>query len=200
MERAKRSAPHVSRNTAPILEVLRQALPENGLVLEVASGSGEQSVAFARSFPKLLWQPTDPDKAALGSIAAWRESERPFNLLPPLALDAQEPGWPIASAEAIVCINMVHISPWEATQGLMRGAGRLLGTGGALFLYVPYRREGGPTATSNEAFDQSLKARDHRWGLRTVEAVTDEAGRNGLSVDRLVEMAANNLSLVFRRQ
>jgi SAM-dependent methyltransferase len=196
---ARRSAPHVARNTAPILDVLRETLPEKGLVLEVASGSGEQSLAFARAFPKLLWQPSDPDPAALASIQGWRESGGVFNLLPPVELDARAVGWPIASAEAIVCINMVHISPWEATEGLMRGAGRLLEPGAPLFLYGPYRRQGVPTAPSNETFDQSLKARDPRWGLRTVEEIAAEAERQGLKLERVVEMPANNLSLVFRR-
>jgi hypothetical protein len=122
----RRSAPHVQRNTVPILEVLRDVLPASGLVLEVASGSGEQGREFARAFPKLLWQPSDADPAALRSIEGWRKAEPLFNLLPPVALDAAAPGWPIASAEAVVCINMVHISPWAATEGLMQGAGRLL--------------------------------------------------------------------------
>lgn len=200
MTDARRSAPHVGRNTTPILEVLQEVLPEKGLVLEVASGSGEQSLAFARAFPKLLWQPSDPDLAALASIQGWRESGGLFNLLPPVQLDARAPGWTIASAEAIVCINMVHISPWEATAGLMRGAGRLLEPGAPLYLYGPYRRGGVPTAPSNESFDQSLKARDSRWGLRSVEEVSAEAERNGLTPDLLVEMPANNLSLVFRRR
>ena len=197
---ARRSAPHVARNTEPILEVLRETLPATGLVLEVASGSGEQSLAFARAFPKLLWQPTDPDPAALASIAAWLESEALFNLLPPLELDARAVGWPIASAEAIVCINMVHISPWAATEGLMQGAGRLLAPGAPLYLYGPYRQHGVETAPSNEAFDQSLKGRNPEWGLRNLEDLAAEAERNGLTLERVVPMPANNLSLVFRRQ
>jgi SAM-dependent methyltransferase len=197
---ARRSAPHVARNTGPILEVLRETLPATGLVLEVASGSGEQSLAFARAFSKLLWQPTDPDPAALASIAAWLESEALFNLLPPLELDARAVGWPIASAEAIVCINMVHISPWQATEGLMSGAGRVLEPGAPLYLYGPYRQQGVPAAPSNEAFDQSLKGRNPEWGLRNLEDLAAEAERNGLTLERVVPMPANNLSLVFRRQ
>ncbi len=195
----RRSAPHVARNTAPILEVLRRTLPEKGLVLEVASGSGEQSLAFARAFPELLWQPTDPDAAALASIAAWRDSEGLSNLLPPLELDAGAVDWPIDSAGAIVCINMVHISPWGATMGLMRGAERLLERGAPLYLYGPYRQQGVPTAPSNEAFDASLKSRNPEWGLRNLEDVAAEAERNGLTLERVVEMPANNLSVVFRR-
>ena len=199
MTDARRSAPHVARNTAPILEVLREVLPPKGLVLEVASGSGEQSLAFARAFPKLLWQPSDPEPVALASIRGWRDSEATFNLLPPVELNAQAVGWPIASAEAIVCINMVHISPWAATEGLMRGAARVLEPGAPLYLYGPYRRKGVPTAPSNEAFDQSLKARDPQWGLRNLEDVAAEAERHGLKLERVVEMPANNVSLVFRR-
>jgi hypothetical protein len=195
----RRSAPHVARNSAAILEVLRDVLPAKGLVLEVASGTGEQSLAFARAFPKLLWQPSDPDPAALASIKAWQDAEPSFNQLPPVKLDARAAGWPIASAEAIVCINMVHISPWEATRGLMRGAGRVLEPGAPLYLYGPYRQQGVPTAPSNEDFDRSLKARDADWGLRHVEDVAAEAEANGLALEHMVVMPANNLSLVFRR-
>ncbi|MDP8914842.1 MAG: class I SAM-dependent methyltransferase [Pseudomonadota bacterium] len=199
MTDARRSAPHVGRNTGPILEVLRRTLPERGLVLEVASGSGEQSVAFARAFPKLLWQPSDPDPAALASIKAWRDSEALFNLLPPVELDARAAGWPIASAEAIVCINMVHISPWSATEGLMHGAGRLLEAGAPLYLYGPYRQSAVETAASNEAFDQSLRSRNPEWGLRNLEDVAAEAERHGLVLERTIPMPANNLSVIFRR-
>lgn len=199
MTDARRSAPHVGRNTGPILEVLREILPERGLVLEVASGSGEQSAAFARAFANLLWQPSDPDPAALASIQAWRDSEAVLNLLPPLELDARSADWPIASAEAIVCINMVHISPWEATEGLMRGAGRLLNAGAPLYLYGPYRQEGVETAASNEAFDQSLKGRNPEWRLRKLEDVAAEAERHGLVLEHTTPMPANNLSVVFRR-
>ena len=199
MTDARRSAPHVSRNTGPILEILRRILPERGLVLEVASGSGEQSVAFARAFPKLLWQPSDPDPAALVSIQAWRDSEALFNLLPPVELDARAGGWPITSAEAIICINMIHISPWSATEGLMHGAGRLLEAGAPLYLYGPYRQAGVKTAASNEAFDQSLRSRNPEWGLRKLEDVAVEAERHGLVLERSMCMPANNLSAIFRR-
>jgi hypothetical protein len=197
---ARRYAPHVARNTGPILEALRETLPEKGLVLEVASGSGEQSAAFARAFPKLLWQPSDPDPAALASIDAWRQSEALFNLLPAIELDARATGWRIASAEAIVCINMVHISPWSACLGLIHGAGRLLEPGMPLYLYGPYRQASVETAPSNEAFDQSLKSRNPEWGLRNLEDVAGEAERHGLALERAVPMPSNNLSLIFRRR
>ena len=199
MTDARRSAPHVGRNTGPILEALRKTLPEQGLVLEVASGSGEQSAAFARAFPKLLWQPSDPDPAALASIQAWRDSEALLNLLPPVELDACLANWPIASAQAIVCINMVHISPWSATEGLMHGANRLLETGAPLYLYGPYRQAGIETAASNEAFDQSLRSRNPDWGLRQLEDVAAVAERHGLVLERTMAMPANNLSVMFRR-
>ena len=199
MSEARRSAPHVARNTAPIVEVLRDVLPAKGLVLEVASGSGEQSAAFAQAFPKLLWQPSDPDPDALASIEAWREDLGIFNLLPPVRLDASAIGWPIASAEAILCINMVHISPWSATEGLMRGAGRLLEPGAPLYLYGPYRQREVETEPSNEAFDHSLKSRNADWGLRNLEDVVAAAGQNGLALERAVPMPANNLSVIFRK-
>jgi hypothetical protein len=195
----KRVAPATERNREPIAAVLREVLPERGTVLEIASGSGEHAVYFAGLFPHLLWQPSDPDPEALESIRAWRGEAGLGNLLEPLRLDAAAETWPIASADAILCVNMVHISPWAATEGLMRGAGRLLIGGAPLLLYGPYRRAGMPTAPSNEAFDESLRARDTRWGLRELEAVAAEAAAGGLALDRVEPMPANNLTLVFRK-
>lgn len=195
----RRSAPHVARNAGPIAEILAGILPERGLVLEVASGTGEHILHFAEEFPKLLWQPSDPEPAALRSIEAWRAESGLFNLLPAVSLDARAAEWPVPRADAILCINMIHISPWSATTGLMRGAGRLLGEGAPLYLYGPYRRADAETAPSNEAFDESLKERDPAWGLRELEEVAAEAGKNGLAVDRIVEMPANNLSVIFRK-
>ncbi len=199
MSDARRSAPHVARNAGPIAEVLHRILPARGLVLEIASGSGEHALHFAREFPKLLFQPSDPEPAALRSIEAWRTEEGLFNLLPPVALDARAAEWPVAAADAILCINMVHISPWSATQGLMRGAGRLLAQSAPLYLYGAYRQAGVETAPSNEAFDESLRARDPAWGVRDLEEVVAEAEKNGLRLDEAVPMPANNLSVVFRR-
>jgi hypothetical protein len=195
----RRSAPHVVRNAAPIAGVLRTVLPARGLVLEVASGTGEHALHFARAFPTLTWQPSDPDPAALGSIEAWRNGADLPNLLPPIELDARRPDWPIDAADAILCINMVHISPWAASLGLLDGAARLLGEHAPLILYGAYRRAGVPTAESNEAFDRSLRARDPEWGLRQLEDVAAEAARRGLDLERVVEMPANNLTVVFRR-
>ena len=195
----RRSAPHVGRNAMLISEVLRGLLPERGLVLEVASGTGEHALHFARTFPRLLWQPSDPDPVALSSIEAWRAEAELFNLLPPVALDVRAAEWPVQKADAILAINMVHISPWSATAGLMRGAGRLLAVGAPLYLYGAYRQAGVATASSNEAFDLSLRTRDPEWGLRDLEDVVAEAKKNGLDLDRVVSMPANNLSVVFRR-
>jgi SAM-dependent methyltransferase len=194
----RRWAPATLRTREPILAVLRQVLPVTGLVLEVASGTGEHAVHFARALPALRWQPTDPEPEALRSITAWASAERLPNLLPPLDLDAASDAWPVDAVEAVVCINMVHISPWEATEGLIRGAGRILATGGPLYLYGPFRRPGEPLQPSNAAFDMGLKLTDPRWGLRELDAVEVCAATNGLVLERVVAMPANNLSLVFR--
>lgn len=196
---ARRHAPATERNREPILELLRSILPASGTVLEIASGTGEHAIHFARALPGLVWRPSDPDPAALGSIRAWAEAAKLGNLRPPLLLDAAAPEWPITAADAMLCINMVHISPWEATVGLMAGAARLLAKGAPLYLYGPYRRAGVPTAPSNEAFDASLKARDSRWGLRDLETVVALAAGQGLVLDSVIDMPANNLSVVLRR-
>lgn len=193
------SSPAVARNTGPILHVLRDVLPPAGTVIELASGSGEHALAFARAFPHLLWQPSDADPAALASIEAWR-AEGPANLLPPVQLDAASRAWPLDRADALVCINMVHISPWATTLGLLDGGARLLPPGAPLYLYGPYRRAGIPTAPSNEAFDASLKARNSEWGLRELGDVRAEAERRGFGLDHVVEMPANNLSVLLRRR
>jgi hypothetical protein len=195
----RRLAPHVARNSGPIVDVLRDILPDNGIVLEIASGSGEHVLAFARAFPRILWQPSDADPVALRSIDAWRGAEELPNLLAPVRLDSTSEGWPVARADAVLCINMVHISPWAATVGLMRGAGRVLGDGCPLYLYGAYRRDGFETAPSNEAFDASLRARNSEWGVRQLEDVVAEAEKNGFRLDRAVEMPANNLSVVLRK-
>jgi SAM-dependent methyltransferase len=193
-----RHAPATARNRDPILAVLRDILPASGLILEIASGTGEHVRHFAENMPGLDWQSTDPDPDALASIAAW--SDGLANIRPPLRLDASTPDWPVVQADAILCINMVHISPWAATEGLFAGAARLLPPAAPLYLYGPYRRAGVPTAPSNEAFDASLKERNPEWGLRWLEDVVALATRTGFIFDRLVEMPANNVSLVFRRE
>jgi SAM-dependent methyltransferase len=195
-----RVAPSTARNRDPILEVLRPRLPAAGLVLEIASGAGEHAAYNAAALPHLAWQPTDPDPDALASIAAWRDHAGLANLMAPLRLDASDPdAWPVERADAVVNINMVHISPWAATQGLVAGAARLLPDGGLLFLYGPYIEDGVQTAPSNLAFDESLRARNPAWGLRRLEDVADLAGTHGLSLAERIAMPANNLSLVFRK-
>lgn len=193
------TAPSVARNRDPILAVLRRVLPQAGLVLEVASGTGEHAVYFAAALPHLTWQPTDPDAQARKSIAAHRAASGLSNLLAPLALDAADPVWPIDQADAIVAINMVHISPWRATQGLMAAAGRILPRGGVLYLYGAYKENGAHTAPSNEAFDRDLRKRNPEWGVRDLEEVVELASINGLKLAERIPMPANNLSVVFRR-
>jgi SAM-dependent methyltransferase len=196
----RRSAPHVARNAEPIAEVLRNVLPDSGLVLEIASGTGEHALHFARAFPHLLWQPTDCDAIALRSVDAWRGAADLPNLLAPLPLDVAGERWPIEAADAILCINMIHISPWSATEGLMRGAGRLLAPGAPLYLYGAYRQERVEFAPSNEAFDRSLRSRNPEWGVRRLEDVVAEAGRHDLALESVTPMPANNLSVVLRRR
>lgn len=196
----KQFSPSAQRNREPIAEVLREVLPARGTVLEVGSGTGEHVVYFADAFPFLLWQPTDPDLTALLSIRAWVAESDALNLMPPLSLDASSHRWPVDAADAVICVNVLHISPWLATMGLMEGAARLLAPGAPLVLYGPYRRAGVPTAPSNEAFHASLKSRNLEWGVRDFEAVAAEAEACGFGFDRLYEMPANNLTLVFRRR
>jgi len=193
-----RTSPATARNRDPILAVLKSHLPKAGVVLEIAAGAGEHAVFNAAALPHLQWQPTDPASEALASIAAWREHAGLPNLLPPLALDASG-DWPVDRADAIVNINMIHISPWAATQGLMKGAGRILGVGGVLFLYGPYIESDVETAPSNLAFDLDLKARNPAWGIRHLDEVRALAGENGLELFERVVMPANNLSLIFRK-
>jgi SAM-dependent methyltransferase len=194
----KRHAPAAARNREPIAAILTEELPASGLVLEIASGTGEHAVHFARTYPHLIWQPSDPDADARESIAGWQEEAGLPNLLPPLALDAAAAQWPVERADAIVCINMVHISPPASAEGLLVGAERLLAPGSPLILYGSYLEEGVETAPSNLDFDRSLKARDPRWGLRQVAWIDELAGRHGLRRARRVAMPANNLTLVYR--
>jgi len=193
------ASPSVVRNRDPILTILRRVLPSTGMVLEIASGTGEHAVHFAAALPHLTWQPSDQDEQALRSIAAHRAVSGLPNLLAPLPLDAAGPDWPVERADAIVAINMVHISSWQATQGLMAGAGRVLPPGGVLYLYGAYKENGTHTAPSNEAFDADLKRRNPEWGVRDLEAVAELARGHGLALVERIPMPANNLSLIFRR-
>lgn len=192
-------APSAGRNRDAILAVLTDILPSSGLVLEIASGSGEHAVHFAGALPGLTFQPSDPSPDAVASIAAWTAEAGLGNILPPLVVDAAASDWPIAAADAIVCINMIHIAPWAATEGLFRHAGRLLKQGRPLYLYGPYRRPDRPLEPSNAAFDESLRGRDPAWGLRDLDAVTALGAINGFGLPEVIEMPANNLSVIFRK-
>ena len=196
---AQRSAPAALRNREPIAEVLRDWLPQAGLVLEIASGTGEHAAYFAERFPRLEWQPSDVHPDALASIAAWRDGAGLANLRAPIVVDASAAEWPVERADAVLSINMVHISPWQAALGLIDGAARILPPGGPLILYGPWLLVGVPTAPSNLAFDADLKRRDPSWGLRRVEEFAAAAGERGLELIATRAMPANNLMLLLRR-
>jgi len=190
---------HVARNREPILAVLRRYLPSRGLVLEVASGSGEHAAYFAQSFPALSWQPSDPDPQALASIAAHRADASLPNLLAPLLLDVTAAPWPIERADVVMCNNMIHIAPWVACEGLIAGAARVLPAGGMLYLYGPYKIDGRHTAPSNAEFDARLRSQNAAWGIRDLADVGQLAERHGFGPAETVPMPANNLSVIFRR-
>jgi hypothetical protein len=197
---AKGFAPAAERNREPILEVLRRVLPATGTVLEIASGSGQHAVFFSERLPQLRWQPSDPAADALRSIQAWVREEARENLLAPIDLDVRSEPWPVARADAMLCINMLHISPWEASEALFEGAQRLLSADAPLVTYGPYRVHGRHTAPSNAAFDQSLRSRDPRWGVRDIDELSALATRTGFFLDESVLMPANNMTLVWRRE
>jgi cyclopropane fatty-acyl-phospholipid synthase-like methyltransferase len=196
----RQHSPSVARNREPILAVLQRVLPPAARVLELASGTGEHAVFFAKALPGVSWQTSDPDLGAHASIAAWIEAEGVANVAAPRAIDVAAEAWGVDGPyDALVVINMIHISPWEATLGLMAGAGRLLCSGGLLITYGAYKRGGAHTAPSNETFDQWLKQRDRRFGVRDLEAVEAAAKAQGLALREIIDMPANNLMLVFER-
>lgn len=197
---AKLVAPAAARNRDAILALLRDILPQEGLVLEIASGSGEHVVHFAGALPRLVFQPSDPSPQARDSIAAWAAEAAFANIRPPLALDAAAPAWPEVAPDAIVCINMVHIAPWNAAEGLFRHGGARLAPGAPLYLYGPFKRPDRPLEPSNAAFDASLRERDAAWGLRDLSAITALAEASGFGPPGIAEMPANNLSLIFRKR
>ena len=186
------------RNREPILEVLRRVLPPVGLVLEIASGTGQHVAFFARALPALRWQPSDPSPAHLESIRAWCSGAD--NIAAPVALDVEAWPWPLTRADAILGINMIHIAPWSATEALFRGAARSLSSPGLLFLYGPFKREGEHTAESNQRFDERLRGEDPRWGVRDLVDVQSVAAAAGFAPPEIIPMPANNLSLVFRKK
>ena len=200
-EDARLYAPAAARNREPIFDVLRRHLPSRGLVLEVASGSGEHVAHFAQSSgPDLIFQPSDPDPSARASIDAWAAALDLGNIRPAIGLDATSDRWPLSYADVMLCINLIHIAPWAAAVGLMRGAAGILPIGGVLFLYGPFRRNGCHTAPSNEAFDRDLRTRNPAWGVRDLEAVAALAEAHGFAQPVVEEMPANNLSVIFLRQ
>jgi hypothetical protein len=197
---ARRSAPAALRNREPIAGVLSEWLPASGLVLELASGTGEHAAFFAGQFPDLDWQPSDVHPDALESIAAWREAAGLPNLRPPIAIDASSRNWPIERADALLSINMVHISPWASALGLLDGAARVLSPGAPLILYGPWLKDDIEPAPSNLQFDADLRRRDADWGLRRVEEFASAATGRGLELEQSRVMPANNLMLLFRRR
>ena len=191
--------PAPERNKAPILDVLQRVLPARGTVLEVASGTGQHVVHFASGLPALTWLPSDPQEDHRNSIRARVDEAGLANVVPPLALDVLDRPWPVRGCDAILCINMIHIAPWEATLALLGEAGRLLPAESPLYLYGPYRRDGRDTAPSNADFDADLRRRNPQWGVRNLEDVQRHAQAAGLALQEVVEMPANNLSVIFRR-
>jgi len=196
----RRVAPAAERNRGPILDVLSRVLPKAGVVLEIASGTGQHAVHFAAALPTVTWQPSDPDVASRASIDAWRKHASLANLNAPIALDVRSAPWPVPdSLAAIVCINMIHIAPWAAAVALFQGAGERLTADGVLFLYGPYKRDGAHTAPSNEAFDEQLRATNPAWGIRNMEDVVQLGRAADLWMEEAVPMPANNFCLIFRR-
>lgn len=195
----KSFAPAAERNRQPILDVLRRVLPHRGVVLEVASGTGQHARFFSERLTDLDWQPSDASTEALRSIGAWVDDAARPNLRAPVQLDVRWPTWPVDRADAVICINMIHISPWEASEALFRGAARLLPQDGPLITYGPYRLHGAHTAPSNAAFDESLRSRNSTWGVRDVDELTELAGQNGFSLASRFDMPANNMTLHWRR-
>ncbi|MGB3643354.1 MAG: DUF938 domain-containing protein [Mesorhizobium sp.] len=193
-------SPSAERNKGPIADVLKRVLPNHGTALEISSGTGQHVFYFAREMPHLTWQPTERDELSLQWIKQWMAAETLENILPPLHLDVTELPWQIGSAAAVVCLNMIHIAPWSATEGLIRGAETILGQGGILFLYGPYLRSGVQTSPSNMAFDNELRARNPDWGLRNVEDVTRCAVLHCFGQPEIHDMPANNLSVIFHKQ
>jgi SAM-dependent methyltransferase len=202
MDHHRLSAPATARNREPILDVLRRFVREGDHVLEIASGTGEHATYLAQRLPVASWQPTEPDDDSRASIDAWTAHLAADRVRPAIALDVtrSDAHWPADRADIVVCINMIHIAPWAACLGLLDGAATVLGAGGGgvLYLYGPYRRGGAHTAPSNAAFDESLRARDAAWGIRDLETVVQEAGARGFTLEDVVEMPANNLSVVLR--
>ena len=192
-------SPSAERNKGAIAGVLKKVLPHRGVVLEISSGTGQHVAHFGREMPYLTWQPSERDEESLQSIAHWVAAEGQTNIRAPLRLDVTEQPWPVSSAAAVICLNMIHIAPWSAGQALIRGASAALSSGGTLFLYGPFRRNGQHTSTSNEAFDRQLQSQDPEWGVRNLEDVARFAKAHDFGAPEIHEMPANNLSVAFRK-
>jgi hypothetical protein len=199
-EDARRFFAAVPRNRDFIFEILSRLLPSPAQVVEIASGSGEHAVHMASKLPHITWQPTEADADLLASINAWQAHENLSNMKPGLRLNVLDPHWPIPSADAVVNINMIHISPWRATEALFKGVSSLLPVNGLLYMYGPYKREGRHTAPSNEQFDNTLKSMNPNWGVRNLEDVRKVASQHALELIEVIDMPANNLSVIYRRQ
>ncbi len=193
-------SPSAKRNKRPILTVLERVLPKTGLVLEIASGTGEHVVHFAQALKGLSWQPSEPDTDCHRSISAWLATKDLANVRRPLDLDVRKLPWPVPTLDAIVCINLIHIAPWAVTKALLSGAKLALGDAGTLYLYGPYALQGRHTAPSNEAFSCALRAQNPEWGVRDLEEVTRIADGEGFELAETIEMPANNLSVLFRKR
>ena len=199
----KQYAPATERNREPILKVLSEVLFQNSKVLEIASGTGEHAVYFASKLPSCQWIPSDINPESRSSITAWKNDSAIDNLSLPLSIDVTQDNWQSAVAKqqinSIVNINMIHIAPWQACLGLMKGAGQILPPSGILYLYGPYKRDGEHTAVSNANFDRSLRDRNPQWGVRDLEQVIEVAANADLKLQQVIEMPANNLSVIFSR-
>jgi len=193
-------SPSAERNKGPISEVLSQVLPERGVVLEVGSGTGQHVVQFAQAMPNLIWQPSERDTDCLRSIRAWLSVEALSNVRPPLHLDVNALHWPVASAAALVCINMLHIAPWPAAEALFSGCQSLLSGGGLMCLYGPFKREGRHTSPSNKDFDAFLRRQDPEWGVRDLDEVSGLADVKKFALLQTHEMPSNNLTIVFQKR
>ncbi len=195
----RRFAPAASRNRGPIADVVLPRLAQGARVLEIGSGTGEHVIHLAALRPDTIWQPSDPDPACRESIAAWTAHTGLANIAPPVDLDVRTAPWPVAEADFILCCNLIHIAPWTCTAALLQGAGRVLGAGGRLLLYGPFRRGGNHTAATNAAFDAALRRQDPDWGVRNLEDVAALAAGNNLEFVEAVPMPANNICAVFER-
>jgi len=198
-ENARRYAPASARNRDPLLQVLKSLLPQTGTILEIASGTGEHACYFAPAFGTAIWQPTDTDESAIASINAHRQAEAPANLAPALHLNVMEPEWPVNAADAVLCVNMVHIAPWACCENLLRGCAHVLSPGAPLVLYGPFKQDGTHTAPSNAEFDQTLRGENAKWGIRDIGEIAEAGKASGLTIEDPIAMPSNNFCVILRQ-